>query len=92
MLLAIAHQHAIKEPPQSATFVGRATLLGPGEDQEVFGQLFQDRLGAKQDIIARAADPDGPQFYKITPAAWYYYGAPAGAQRQTFTYFPAAAG
>lgn len=80
---AVVRQHEFGErKTEGVSFVGSAALLGAGPERTELAQLFVDRLGAGDDIEARA-DTGGPQFCKIDVQSWFYYGAPEGGRPQT---------
>ena len=79
----IVRQHRIVESVEGVSFAGRAVLLEAGVEQDQFAGLFVAQLGAGDDIVARAAEITGPQFYAIDVNTWYYYGAPEGGKPQT---------
>lgn len=70
----IIKQFAVGEVPLGLYFEGTAELLGNEGDRRAVAPLFKERLGIAADILAEAANPDGPQFYKITIANWYVFG------------------
>lgn len=70
----IVKQHSLDEYPHAIYFEGRAELLtGIGEQQRIF-PLFQQRLGAGEDILTEALTEDGHKFFKITIQNWYAFG------------------
>jgi len=80
----IVRQHEVGDAVEGVSFIGSAVLLGAGVEQDAYAKLFVAKLDANPDIVARAANPDGPQFYVVEVDDWHYYGAPEGGKPQTF--------
>jgi len=80
----IVRQHAVGELPSGMYFEGTAELLVPGEAENKAAEVIQARLQPKDDILARAHQPDGAHFYKITVENFYLFGKFGEAPMQKY--------
>lgn len=70
----IVDKYVVGEAPVGVYFEGTARLLEPGDEQNKAFEVLHARVGASNDAIEEAAQPDGHQFYKITVENWYVFG------------------
>jgi len=80
----IVKQHVLGEYPLGVYFEGMAEKLESGEEQTKAFELIEDRLHARDEILAEAKDPNGHQFYKITVKKWYVFGKLDGQSGQKY--------
>lgn len=70
----IVEQHPLEKFPFGIYFEGKAEMLKPGVNKTKAFKCLQVRLGFGDEVLEKAAKPDGTQFYKITVNNWYVFG------------------
>ena len=80
----IVKQHSVEQGVRGVYFEGTVKMItGVGKESAIY-KLFQERLGADEEVLAEAEKEDGHKFYKISVSKYYLFDSLESSPSQKY--------